>query len=59
MAIATASAGLNTDPDFGQVFFGSLSNKTYTLDASVSGYQQSTTTIPVNGSTYSEIILNP
>ena len=59
VAIATASAGLNTDPDFGQVFFDSLANKTYTLDASVSGYQQSTTTIPVNGNTYSEIILNP
>lgn len=59
VAIATASAGLTTDPDFGQVFFEGLTNKTYTLDASVSGYQQSTTTIPVNGNTYSEIILNP
>jgi hypothetical protein len=59
VAIATASAGLSSDPDFGQVFFGSLANKTYTLDASVSGYQPSTTSIPVNGNTYSEIILNP
>lgn len=58
-AVATSSAGLSADPDFGQVFFGNLANKTYTLDASVSGYQPSTTTIPVTGNAYSEIILNP
>jgi hypothetical protein len=59
VAVATASAGLSSDPDFGQVFFGGLSAKTYTLESSVSGYQPSTTSISVNGNTYNEIILNP
>lgn len=59
VAIATVSAGLNTDPDFGQVFFDNLSSKTYTLESSVSGYQPTTTSISVSGQKYSEVTLNP
>lgn len=59
VAVATASAGLATDPDFGQVYFSNLSAKTYTLEASVSGYLPSTTSVSVSGNTYQEIILNP
>ncbi len=59
VAIATSSAGLSTDPDFGEVFFSNLGAKTYSIEASASGYPVATISAAVNGNTYQEIILNP
>jgi hypothetical protein len=47
--IATASSGLQTDPDWGQVFFPSLTSGNYTLEATASGYANSSTSINIVG----------
>ena len=57
--IATISGGLNSDPDYGQGFFSGLSAKTYTIEASASGFQPISNPVSVNGTDYDELILNP
>lgn len=54
---ASSSSGLTTDPDFGQIFFPSLSASTYTLEASASGYAPFSKDIVVNGDDTETVIL--
>ena len=55
---ATSSSGLEGNPDFGQSFFGNLSQKTYTLYATASGYLDYTNTdVVVNDYTQQNVIL--
>ncbi|MCX7928608.1 MAG: carboxypeptidase-like regulatory domain-containing protein [Patescibacteria group bacterium] len=54
----TILSGQNTDPDYGQVFFDSLSNANYYLYASASGFLEVNTTIPVSGQTIYDVILS-
>lgn len=55
----TATSGATLDPDFGQVFFSGLSSETYSLDASASGYQNYSNTVPVSGATVDKVFLSP
>lgn len=56
--IASASSGLEDDPDFGQVFFDNLTINTYDFTISKANYATQSGTIDVNGSTNDNIILN-
>jgi hypothetical protein len=57
--VATASAGLTSDPDVGHVFFSLPSSGTYTVTASASGYQPTTTNISVSGNREDTVTLSP
>ncbi len=57
--VATSSAGLTGAADMGHVFFSLPSNGTYTITASASGYQPTTTDITINGNKEDIIILSP
>lgn len=52
-------SGTASDPDFGQVFFSSLSSQNYNLHATASGYLDYNSTIPVDGTTYENIVMTP
>lgn len=54
---ATQSSGLETDPDFGQVFWGDLENDIYTLYATVSGFLEYSTQIFIDDYTRERAIL--
>jgi hypothetical protein len=54
---ASASAGLSTDPDFGQVFFGGLSSGSYTLEATASGFAYFSESLNVSGQTVEKTTL--
>ena len=51
--------GQDTDPDFGQVFFSSLSELTYDLIATASGYLDFSGNTAISGYTQDQVILNP
>ncbi len=55
--IATQSSGLSTDPNFGQVYFPSLSSGIYTIDATASGYLPYSAVATVSGQTVENINL--
>lgn len=55
---ATTSGKLD-DPDFGQVFFSNLDNKTYDYTATASGYTDKSGTVGVDGYSENNIILIP
>ncbi len=57
--IATSSAGTASQPDYGQVYFDSLTAGPYTLEASASGFQPYSQNINITGTQYEEIILTP
>lgn len=52
-------SGSDPDPDYGQVFFGNLEEKIYTLSATASGHQNYSNTIEILGNVQNVIILNP
>jgi len=54
---STKLSGISSDPDFGQVFFKSLSELSYHLHATVSGFLDNDSDIPVSGQTQVEVIL--
>ncbi|MGD8744464.1 MAG: carboxypeptidase-like regulatory domain-containing protein [Candidatus Woesebacteria bacterium] len=56
---ATSSSGISGDPDFGQSFFGSLTNKIYHFTATASGFIDFSEDISVAGFTTEKIIMNP
>lgn len=56
---ATASSGLEGSVTFGQVFFGNLTNKVYTLIATASGFLEHKSDIPVTGDTNQSVIFIP
>ncbi len=51
-------SGVEGDPDYGQAFFSNLSDQTYTLDATASGYLDFSNNYDVSGYTKGEIIMN-
>ena len=53
------TTGLLDTPDFGQAFFGSLENKTYTIDATITGFLPLNGNFPVSAQTVEKIILTP
>lgn len=55
----TKFSGESSDPDFGQVFFSALSEKSYHLIATASGFVKSENDFSVSGATQETIILNP
>lgn len=55
---ASLSSGLADFPDFGQVFYSDLTNATYLLQATVSGYAPFSGNININGKEKETIILN-
>jgi hypothetical protein len=57
--VASSSSGLLGQPDYGQVYFDSLTSGLYTLEASASGYQPYSQNINITGTNYEEIILTP
>ncbi|KKQ73773.1 MAG: hypothetical protein US96_C0053G0004 [Candidatus Woesebacteria bacterium GW2011_GWB1_38_5b] len=57
--VASASSGLSVDPDFGQVFFPNLQAKTYTLEATASGYQNYSSDVAVSGNSSENVTLSP
>ncbi|KKU12348.1 MAG: hypothetical protein UX19_C0002G0055 [Candidatus Woesebacteria bacterium GW2011_GWA1_45_8] len=56
---ATGSSGISGDPDFGQLFFPSLSAQTYTLEATASGYLDFSGSIIVLNQSKEQVILTP
>lgn len=54
----TKLTGLDTDPDFGQVFFSDLQNKNHNLDATASGFIDHKGKVNVSGYTMEDIILS-
>jgi len=56
--VATISGILGT-PDYGQVFFPSLNQATYHIEATASGYLNLTKDVDVSGSSQEVIIMNP
>jgi hypothetical protein len=55
----TKLTGLDTDPDFGQVFFPGLADKNHTLEATTSGFLDLETKVKILGYTREDIILDP
>ena len=55
----TKFSGGTSDPDFGQVFFSSLSEKSYHLVATASGFLDSSSDFSVSGQTQETVILSP
>lgn len=55
----TKYSGQIDDPDFGQIFFPNLSDLTYNLQATASGFIDFSTTVDVSGYTREKIILEP
>ncbi len=54
-----ASSGASGYPDFGQVFFASLSRKIYQLEATISGYSKYQGSVDSYGYKQQKVILNP
>lgn len=54
---ASGSSGLETDPDWGHLFFADLSAGTYAIEATASGFLDYTGNVVVAGQTFEEIIL--
>lgn len=57
--VASASSGLESDPDWGQVFFPGLENIVYHLVATASGFMPAESEITVSGAVQDQVILNP
>lgn len=57
--VASDSSGISQNPDFGQIFFADLASSNYLLEATISGYQNVSTNININGQSTEEIILTP
>ncbi len=55
----TKNTGSNANPDFGQILFSNLSEDTYNLTATASGFLDFVGNIDVSGTTVSEIVLTP
>ncbi len=55
----TKLSGIEGDPDFGQAFFSNLSETTYSIDATASGYLDFNGSVDVSGYTKENIILIP
>lgn len=53
------TTGLVDTPDFGQVFFANLENKTYTVDAVITGFLPFNGNFQVTGQSVEEIVLTP
>lgn len=56
---ASASSGLSSDPDFGQIFFKTLNAATYLLEATVSGFQNFSGNVGVSGDSIENVTLTP
>jgi len=54
---ASGSSGLSGDPDFGQLFFPSLTAQVYTLEATAAGFLDYNGSVDVNGTSVEEIIM--
>ena len=52
-------SGQDGDPDFGQAFFSNLSSGIYLLQATASGYLDSSGNVDVNGISREDVIINP
>jgi hypothetical protein len=55
----TVVSGSDEDPDFGQAFFSGLTENTYTVEATASGYVNFSGTFDVSGYTTSEVVMTP
>jgi hypothetical protein len=55
----TILSGESINPDFGQAFFGNLSEQNYNLIATISGYLDLNVSIPVSERAQEKIILTP
>ncbi|MBI4058245.1 prepilin-type N-terminal cleavage/methylation domain-containing protein [Candidatus Gottesmanbacteria bacterium] len=53
------TTGATGSADFGQVFFGGLTETTYKLTLDLSGYQETTSSLSVSGPVQQTFILNP
>lgn len=58
LVVASASSGLASNPDFGQIFIANLQNQLYNLIATASGFQTSETNINISGEKQQVITLN-
>lgn len=56
---ASASSGILNNPDFGQVFFPSLQEKVYYLNATASSYSTFSGSFSISNDTEEQVILNP
>lgn len=56
---ASGSSGASGSPNFGQIFFDNLENKTYSLIATAEGFLELITNVAVNGDVSEKILLTP
>jgi len=55
----TKETGISGNPDYGQVLFSGLSEDTYTLEATASGYLDFSGDFDVSGGTTADLVLTP
>lgn len=54
----TVLTGDPTDPDFGHAYFGGLNTLQYSLTVSLTGYEEATASVQIDGEVFENIILN-